>query len=627
MEKTDDKKEYRILVIVPEEYLTKIAVFANETNERQFRVYHEPERISAFSSVVYDQFEFRLREIREALRREDINVTEFDAIAGTGGWIAEDIKGGVYEVNAAMVEQLKRPVREDVVNLGGLIAKELADEIGAKAYVVDPPCVDETSDLSRAVVFVNEEHVTKGQALVQRYLGRKAAEELGKPYEACRLITGEIGNYVAVGAQADGHLIDVNSRRLINDNVREVERMASEGNKRSAAILEAIAYDISKEIGAKAPVLKGDVDAIVLTGGLVLSKTIRPLIEDRVRRIAPVMCFPVDAVAEGLALGTLRCLRGEEAAEVFKGRAMTFKTFDEIEDYIRKSRRVKRIALCGSHDEPALKSVIKARRRGFATAILIGKADETKDILFDLGEDPMSYEIIDEPDEAKAAAKAVALVREGRADIPMKGLLQTAAYMRAILNKETGIMKPGALLSETTITEYTSKGRFLFVTDCAINIEPDIKAKVGIIKNAVNLARSLGVEMPKVACLSALENVNPKIRSTEDAAELAQMEWEGCYVEGPFALDNAIDIDAAEHKGVVGNVAGQADILLVPDLISGNILHKSLHFFAGGMIAGVVCGTDYPVILTSRTDEPDTKYRSILLAILLSLKRTENSTT
>jgi len=281
---------------------------------------------------------------------------------------------------------------------------------------------------------------------------------------------------------------------------------------------------------------------------------------------------------------------------------------------------VKRIALCGSHDEPALKSVIKARRRGFASAILIGRAAETEAILEQLGEDPYSYTIIDEPDEAEAAKLAIRYVREGRADIPMKGLLQTATYMKAILNKETGILKKGALLSETTVCEYTSKGKMLFLTDCGINIEPDVNAKVGIIKNAVALAKNLGVAEPKVACLSALENINPKIKSTEDAAVLAQMKWDGCVVEGPFALDNAIDEEAAEHKGISGRVAGRADILLVPDLISGNILHKSLHFFAGGMLAGVVCGTDYPVILTSRTDEPDTKYRSILLAVLLSIR-------
>ncbi len=397
--------------------------------------------------------------------------------------------------------------------------------------------------------------------------------------------------------------------------------MARDGNERAILILDAMAYNIAKEIGSDATVLKGKVDAIGLTGGLANSEYLMSRIKDRVSYIAPVYLFPGESEMEALALGALRCLTGQQEPMIFEGNPITFKTFDEIEDYIRKSRRVKRIVLCGSHDEAALKSVIKARRRGFASAILIGKAAETEAILERLGEDPFSYAIIDEPDEMESAKMAIRFVREGRADIPMKGLLQTATYMKAILNKETGIMKKGALLSETTVCEYTAKDKMLFLTDCGINIEPDVDAKVGIIKNAVALAKALGVVEPKVACLSALENIKPKIRSTEDAAVLAQMKWEGCVVEGPFALDNAIDEEAAEHKGVSGRVAGKADILLVPDLISGNILHKSLHFFAGGMLAGVVCGTDHPVILTSRTDEPDTKYRSILLAVLLSIQQ------
>lgn len=296
-----------------------------------------------------------------------------------------------------------------------------------------------------------------------------------------------------------------------------------------------------------------------------------------------------------------------------------FRTFQEIEDYVLSKNIVKKIALCGAHDEPALSAVVNACKKGIVSCVLIGDQPQVEEILKELGEDPSKYTIIHEPDEAESAKKAVAMVKNGEADIPMKGLMQTASYMRAILNKETGILPPGHVLSETTVFEYPDQNRFVMISDCGINIEPDTKAKVEIAKNAVALAKAFGIEEPKVAVLSALEKVNPKIRSTVEADELAKMEWEGCVVEGPYALDNAINEEAAHHKGIEGKVAGKADVLVVPDLCAGNILHKSINFFAHLRLAGAVCGTEHPVILTSRSDSPDTKYCSILTAVLQSL--------
>ncbi|MCR5299578.1 MAG: hypothetical protein K6D92_01630 [Erysipelotrichaceae bacterium] len=296
-----------------------------------------------------------------------------------------------------------------------------------------------------------------------------------------------------------------------------------------------------------------------------------------------------------------------------------FRTFQEIEEYILSKNIRKKIALCGAHDEPALSAVVNACKKGIVSCVLIGDQPQVEAILKELGEDPSAYTIINEPDETESAKKAIAMVKNGEADIPMKGLMQTASYMRAILNKETGILPPGHVLSETTVFEYPDQNRFVMISDCGINIEPDVRAKIEIAKNAVALAKAFGIEEPKVAVLSALEKVNPKIRSTVEADELAKMEWEGCVVEGPYALDNAINEEAAHHKGIEGKVAGKADVLVVPDLCAGNILHKSINFFAHLRLAGAVCGTEHPVILTSRSDSPDTKYCSILTAVLQSL--------
>lgn len=296
-----------------------------------------------------------------------------------------------------------------------------------------------------------------------------------------------------------------------------------------------------------------------------------------------------------------------------------FNSFAEVEKHILENGIVKKIALCGAHDEPALSAVVEAKRKGVVTAALIGEDKEIRRLLAALGENAADYEIINEPDEVFAARLAVEMVRNGKADIPMKGLMQTSSYMRAILDKENGLLPEGHILSECTPFEYPDKGGMMFVTDCAVNIAPDLEAKVKIIKNAVKLANAFGIEKPRVACLSALEKVNPKISSTVEADALSKMEWEDCAVEGPFALDNAVSEEAAKHKGIASEVAGKADILLCSCLDMGNVIHKSLSFFAHLNTAGALCGTNIPIIMTSRTDSPETKYNSILTAVLQSL--------
>lgn len=296
-----------------------------------------------------------------------------------------------------------------------------------------------------------------------------------------------------------------------------------------------------------------------------------------------------------------------------------FRTFAEVEEYILSNSIVKRIALCGAHDEPALSAVVEAVNKGVVTATLIGDESGIIKLLEEFGASADDYEIIDAPEEADSARIAIELVKAGKADIPMKGLMQTATYMKAILNKETGILPPGRILSECTPFEYADGDRFMFVTDCAVNITPSLDNKVQIINNAVELAGKFGIENAKVAALSAVEKVNEKIQSSVDADTLAHMEWNNCTVAGPFALDNAVSEEAAHHKGITNPVAGHADVLLVSDLGMGNVIHKGLHYFAHVKTAGALCGTENPVILTSRTDSSEAKYNSILVAILQSL--------
>ncbi len=295
-----------------------------------------------------------------------------------------------------------------------------------------------------------------------------------------------------------------------------------------------------------------------------------------------------------------------------------FKNFEEMEAYVLNGNRSKVIALCGAEDKHALEAVADARKRGVVSgAYLIGKTGEIRKVLQELGEPEDGYTLIEEPDEDLSSRMAIRLVREGEADMPMKGLVQTASYLRAVLDKETGILPEGKLLNQCMVFEDPNKKRLTFAGDCAMNIYPGLEEKRKIILNCTELAECCGYSVPKVACLSVLEKVNPKIVSSVEAGQLAGLDWGGrCIVDGPFALDNAVDAEAAKHKGVAGSVAGNADILLMSGLDMGNAFYKSLHFYAHLNIASALCGTEYPVVLTSRTDTPRTKYLSILIAIL-----------
>ena len=202
----------------------------------------------------------------------------------------------------------------------------------------------------------------------------------------------------------------------------------------------------------------------------------------------------------------------------------------------------------------------------------------------------------------------------------MKGILQTSNFARAILNRETGLIPESGrrLVSQCGIFEY--EGRFVMITDAAININPDVETQIGIVENALPVAKALGIDCPKVAVLSAVENVTEKMASTVTAAEIAKRGVPGCIISGPLALDGAISMESVKHKSIKDPVAGQADILLVPFIEIGNVLYKACTYIAGKTMASTICGATCPVVITSRADTPDSKYYSILMAVLRCIK-------
>lgn len=297
------------------------------------------------------------------------------------------------------------------------------------------------------------------------------------------------------------------------------------------------------------------------------------------------------------------------------------KTIAELIDTARSSGR-KRIAVAAAQDGSALEAIVDAARHGLAEPILVGDIAATETLGTELGLDLKRFEKVQARSPAEAAATAVRLVREGDADVLMKGLVETSVILKAALNKETGI-NAGALVSHVAVFEIASYRKLLFVSDAAINIAPDIAAKLDIIANAVRAARALGVSLPKVALLAAVEKVNyDKMPCTVEAAIIAQMsrrgQVPGCVVDGPLALDNAISAESALIKKIVSDVAGDADILVAPDIEAGNILYKCLLALGGAKGAGIVMGAAAPIVLASRADGSETKLASIAFAALAS---------
>lgn len=296
------------------------------------------------------------------------------------------------------------------------------------------------------------------------------------------------------------------------------------------------------------------------------------------------------------------------------------KSFDEVLKKV-KSLKIKTVAVAVAQDEPVLHAIMEAKKQGIANAILVGNEKEIKKIADEIGMNLADYEVINEENGPKAALKAVELVSSGKADMVMKGLVDTANFLRAVLNKEVGL-RSGRLMSHVAIFEIEGIDRLIFLTDPAFNMYPDLKAKIDILNNAVKTAHAIGIECPKVAPICAVEVVNPDMPATLDAAMLSKMsdrgQIKGCIVDGPLALDNALSEEAAKHKKVSGPVAGHADIMLLPNIEAANVMYKTLTYTSKSKNGGLLVGTTAPVIVTSRADSFETKINSIALAALVA---------
>ena len=299
---------------------------------------------------------------------------------------------------------------------------------------------------------------------------------------------------------------------------------------------------------------------------------------------------------------------------------MVLKHLSELKQLL-VDKPARRLALAAAQDHNSLTSVLMAARDGFIEPILVGDREAIQRIASEHGLDLTGVRVVHEPDTEMAVEIAVRMVRSNQADILMKGQVGTSSLLKGVLNKEWGL-RSGALLSHFAIFEVAAYHKLIAVSDVAMNIAPNLQDKISIVNNSVTCLNKLGIEMPKVAVLGAVEMVSENMQATLDAALLSKMNQRDqirhCLIDGPLAFDNAISLESAIHKGIRSDVAGDTDLLIMPDIEVGNVLYKSMVFFAHAGVAAVILGATAPIVLTSRSDSDQAKYYSIVLAAAIS---------
>lgn len=284
---------------------------------------------------------------------------------------------------------------------------------------------------------------------------------------------------------------------------------------------------------------------------------------------------------------------------------------------IAKKNRKKKLVVAVAQDEHCLGAVCTVVKQGLVDATLVGSSLKIKALADNLKLDLTGFNIVNEDNDGAAVKLAVKMVHDKEGDILMKGNVPTAVLLRAVLDKECGLRK-SEVLSHFALFQVPTYHKLLGLTDAAMVIAPDLKTKIAIINNAVEFMNKLGLAKPKVAILAAVEMVNEAMPATLDAAMIAKMNQRGqiknCIIDGPLAYDNAVSIESATHKGIVSDVAGDADLLIAPDIEAGNVLYKAFGFSANAILAANILGAAAPIVLTSRSDTEEAKQASIVMA-------------
>lgn len=299
---------------------------------------------------------------------------------------------------------------------------------------------------------------------------------------------------------------------------------------------------------------------------------------------------------------------------------MVLKTLNDLKRLV-EGAPVKKLVLAAAQDQHSLGAVVKAWKENIVEPILIGDKESIQNISASNNYDIEGLRIVHEPDPEKSVEMAVRMVSSKQADILMKGKIGSSILLRCVLNKDWGL-RTGNLLSHFALFEVETYSKVIAVTDVAMNIAPNLQDKIAIVNNSVACLNQLGYVMPKIAVLGAVEMVNENMEATLHAALLSKMnqrdQIKNCIIDGPLAFDNAVSLESARHKGIRSEVAGDTDLLLMPDIEVGNVLYKSLVFFAKAKVASIILGAMVPIVLTSRSDSEQAKFDSIVLSAAAS---------
>lgn len=301
---------------------------------------------------------------------------------------------------------------------------------------------------------------------------------------------------------------------------------------------------------------------------------------------------------------------------------MMLTKLSQLREQLDRTHKPRKLILAASEDAHSLNAVIHASEQDIIRPILVGDREKTYGMAEILELDIGKYEFIKASTPLEAVTLSVKMVHDGKADVLMKGKVGTSDMLGCVLNKEYGL-RTGRLLSHFAYFEVETYHKLIAVTDVAMNIAPNLTEKIGILNNAVRILNQLGIEKPKVAVLGAVEKVQTNMGATLDAALLSKMnqreQIKNCIVDGPLAFDNAVSSESAKHKEIKSEVAGDTDLLLMPDIEVGNVLYKTLVFFAKAKVASMIVGASAPIVLTSRSDSEQAKFDSILLAAVTSV--------
>jgi len=654
-----------VLVINPGSTSTKIALFNEEGPQLEENLEHDVEELAALAAIA-DQLPLREKALGDFLARA--GDPKLDAVVGRGGPL-KPLEGGTYQADDKLLADLgSAKYGEHASLLGGLLARRAADARGIPAFVVDPVTVDELDPLARVSGLKGIERSGRSHALSLKAVTRLAAARAGKPLDQSRFVAAHLGGGVSVAAMKGGRIVDVNDallgmgpfsanragalplrgvldlafaegaerrkieKMLVSEaglysylgtaDLKEIERRAEGGDGKAEFAFRAMVYQIAKEIGAAAASLKGRVDGVILTGGMSRSDFLLQELRPYIDFLGPLFHYPGEREMEALAQGGLRVLEGREKAKSYwdapspEKAGFAVRRFEDLLHRVENAR-IRRVAVAGAAKAGVVEALREAVKRRLVEPVMIGREKDIRRLCREHVLPPDRYSLVNVDGDGEAmAAAAVAEVREGRAELLMKGSVPTAVLLRAVLDKDKGL-RAGRVLSHVAVTENPSYPRFMLHTDGGINLVQDLATRKSILANAVDLARILEIDEPRIAGLALTEEVNPEIPETVEMRELAEWINGGAlgpaFMEGPVALDVALSHDAAELKGLESRLAGVTDIFLGPNISTTNFVVKALLQLHQSKVAGLVLGAKVPIVLLSRSDSPETRLNSLAL--------------